>query len=502
MNNNFTHLHVHSSYSLQDGYSKPKELVVRAKELGMTALAITDHNHLLGIPDFQDACNKAGIKPILGYEAYYTEDMNILALSSDERTEYAIKRARELGKAKGFDFDAAYLDLEQPWDKKHTKRLAKRKVQKKDLNALLEDYKYDTSSFHLILLAKNQTGWKNIVKIQSESAAKCKYNGRYHCDLNLLKKYSEGIICTTACIGSYFADKIISGNYEEAKNKLKEFHSIFKDDFYIEIQPLNIPKQHETNFFLLKYAKELGINIVATNDVHYALKDDNIGHSIIVNLGLGRTVSTANETTMVYSHDYWLRSYDEMVECFKMQYDTMFIEDSKYGIDNLKSSYMDLIYEALNNTNIIADKIESIAIGSSIPLFPNVKIPEGFTQESYLEHLCLNGLFEYKANNPEIDINLYLKRLFKELHIIKKKGYSPYFLTVYNYVNYCKQKNIPVGPGRGSASGSLCLYMLKITSNIDPIKYGLPFERFLTEDRTSPPDCINIYQLNIIHSRT
>lgn len=502
---NFTHIHVHSSFSLMDGFSHPNLLAARAKELGMTALAITDHNHLLGIPEFQNACKENDIKPILGYEAYYTEDSSILSKSSDERLEWAMEQARKYGPEKGFDFDSAYYDLRFPWDKKGTKRRKEQKVTKKQLDELLQDYYYDTAKYHLILLAKNQTGWKNLVKIQSESAKICTYSGRYFCDLNLLKKYSDGIICSTACIGSYFAQKFIEGDHASATKALDDFHEVFGDDFYIELQPLNNAEQCEANFFLIKYALKNNVKMIATNDVHYALKEDYEDHAIMVDMGWGKTVSSVGgDRESVYTHDFWLRSYDEMIETFENQYSMMFNEESKYNVDSYISNhhnFMNIIREALENTNRIADQVESIILGSPIPLFPKTKIPEGFTDNTYLAALCIDSLFEYKKENPQIDIQKYFKRLLKELRVIKKKGFSPYFLTVYNYVNYCKQNKIPVGPGRGSASGSLCLYMLKITSNIDPIKYDLSFERFLTEDRTSPPDCICIYtQSNLMET--
>lgn len=504
---NFTHLHVHSSFSLLDGYSSPLKLATRAKDLGMTAMALTDHNHLLGIPQFQKACKDVGIKPILGYEAYYTPDMSILSMSAEDRIEWAKDRARKLGPANGFDFDAAYLDLEQPIGKKGA-RLKKRKVPMKDIHELLKDYEYNTKSYHLILIAKNQTGWKNLVKIQSESSKYCTYKGRYHCDLNLLRKYHEGIICSTACIGSYFAKMIIAGKYEEAISTIKEFHDLFGEDFYLEIQPLNIEEQHATNFFLMKYAKQFGIKLIATNDVHYAMREDHDDHAVIVNMGLGRTadgssknkksesedsddsdINTPITNNMIYSDDYWIRSYDEMIDYFKIQKDSIFSNDMYCVDDDIKNHYMDYVSGALENTNRIADQIEDIKLGSPVPLFPIYKdVPEGYTEESYFIELCIRGLFSYKQEHPEIDINVYFKRLFKEIRVIKKKGFVPYFLAVYNYTNWCKENKIPVGPGRGSAAGSLCLYMLQITSSIDPIKNELSFERFLTEDRTSPPD--------------
>lgn len=505
-NKNFTHLHVHSSYSLLDGFSSQLQLAMRAKELGMNSLALTDHNHLLGIPQFQAACKEVGIKPILGYEAYYTPDTSILSMSASDRLQYAIDLARKIGPEKGFDYDAAYLDLEQPIGKKG-KRLVKRKVPMKAMHDLLKDYEYNTKSYHLILIAKNQVGWQNLVKIQSESSKLCTYKSRYHCDLNILRKYSEGVICCTACIGSYFAQMIMQGKYTEAEKSICDFHNIFGENFYIEIQPLNIPKQHIVNFFLIKYAKQYNIKIIATNDVHYALKEDNEDHTVLVNMGLGRTINNGKSTkdsaedeesdseenttqvnNMIYSHDYWLRSYNEMLDFFQIQAKAMF-SNEQYCIDtDIAEHYMDYIIEALDNTNRIADEIEDIKLGSPIPLFPIVKVPVGYTKESYFEALCINGLLEYKKNNPNIDLNQYLKRLYKEIRVIKKKGFVPYFLTVYNYVNYCKQNKIPVGPGRGSAAGSLCLYVLSITSGIDPIEHTLSFERFLTEDRTSPPD--------------
>lgn len=488
---NFTHLHLHTYYSLLDGYSSPKEMVKIAKDLGMNALAITDHNHLAGTKEFYDACIDQGIKPILGYEAYYTLDSKILALSAEERTQYALEQARIKGKDYGFDIDAEIYKIEHPISEKTGKPLKPRKITTKELNTLLEDYKYDTTQFHLILLAKNLTGWKNIIKIQSESAMNCTYNGRYMCDLDLLKKYSEGVICATACIGSYFAQQIIDHNYQDAYDELAKFKSVFGDDFYIEIQPLNIDKQHIVNYFLIKYALENNIKIIATNDVHYAKQEDHWYHDKVVRMGIGKKID--DESAMVYSNDYWIRSYDEMITAFNNQYQSM--QNAEYEFD---FNYLNIVKQALENTNNIADQVEQYSIISKTALFSNVDLPDKHTEKSYLTKLCIQGLLQYKKNNPDIDLKLYIKRLYKELFVINSKGFANYLLTVKDYVDFCREKLIPVGPGRGSAAGSLCLFLLHITTDIDPIKYGLPFERFLTIDRMSPPDCIYYTQSSLM----
>lgn len=460
---NFVHLHLHNYYSFLDGFGSPEEHVARAKELGMKAIASTNHNHLGGVIEFQNACRKHGLKPILGLEGYYTWDTGILALPLEERDKLAIEKAQKAG---------VQID---------------KKMKKSELNKLIEPFRYDTEQYHILFLAINQTGWKNLVRLQSEASEKCTFNGRFLCDIEMLRKYNEGLIMTTACIGGIVPELFIQGRDEEAENILNEWHDIFGDRFFVEIQPLDIEKQWIANVKLIKWAKEHGVKIVATNDVHYVRKEDHDDHDTLLCIGIGRFKD--EEDRMRYSNDFWLKSYEEMIESFQNQADSMEANDfpGKEYFD--RDEYLNVCYEALDNTNIVADMIDDdIKLGSSVPLFPKIDIPYGFTPEQYLEMKCWKKLYEYKQKKPEIDLKKYERRLATELQIINSKGFAPYMLIVEEYIDWANKNGCPTGPGRGSAAGSLVLFLLGITKIIDPIEYDLLFFRFLTRDRTSPPD--------------
>jgi DNA polymerase-3 subunit alpha len=478
-NLNFTHLHVHTTYSFLDGFNDPKRVAKRAKELGMKAIAITDHNHVGGVIDFQQACIKEGIKPILGCEMYWTWDTNILSKSKEERDEWAIARA----KASGFDIDSAIHKIEHPISEKTGKPLKPKKISKSDLNTLIEPYEYDSKQYHIILLAINQTGWRNLVKLQSEAAEKCTFNGRYCCDDEMLAKYSEGLIMSTACIGNCIPTLINQGFYQEAEEQIDKWHAIFGDRFYIEIQPLNIQEQRMANFIMLQHAANKGIKTIATTDAHYTLKEDHDDHDTLLCIGIGKTKSDPNR--LHYSNDFWIKSYDEMIETFSTQADSMTeMFEELFDAD----SYMETVRVSLENTNKIADMVEDIKLGSDVNLFPRIEIPFGMTPEGYLTMTCFQNLYKYKNTHPEIDIKLYERRLNEELKVINTKGFAPYILVVKDYIKWANEHGCPTGPGRGSGAGSLVLFVLGITKIIDPIKYNLLFFRFLTIDRTAPPD--------------
>lgn len=452
---NLTHLHLHTSYSFLDGFNSPAEAAKRAKELGMTHLAITDHNHVGGVLEFQKACEKEGITPMLGCEMYWTWDMDIASLPIDERTELAIEKAKEDG-------------MELP-----------EKMKKTQMKELLSPYQYDMKQYHIILIAINQTGWKNLVKIQSEAAARCTYNGRYLCDNNLLRENSEGLVMTTACISNAAAAKFINKEDDKAHEILNEWKDIFGDRFFVEIQPLNISKQHISNLKMLSWAIRNDVKVVATTDVHYTLKSDHDDHDTLLCIGIGK--SKDEKERMTYSNDFWLKSYDEMLETFQEQ-----VEDMSPEID--KEEYMKEVVKALENTNLIAQMVEPIKLGADKPVFPKIEIPNNLTPEQYLTLKCYQNLYKYKKENPEIDLRTYERRIQEELNVINPKGFAPYMLIVEEYINWANENNCPTGPGRGSAAGSLVLFLLGVTKIIDPIKYNLLFFRFLTKDRTSPPD--------------
>lgn len=450
---NFTHLHVHTTYSFLDGANKIKDCIARAKKLGMTSIAITDHNHIGGWLDFKAECEANDIKPILGCEMYQTYDTNILGLSADERREKAIELAKENG-------------VEIP-DKINGK-----KITKKQIDELIAPYIYDTKQYHLIVLAMNQTGVNNLIKLQSEAADKCTYNGRFLCDMEMLKKYNEGLIILSACLGGLVPNNIINGNLEYAEELLLEYKEIFGDRFYVEIQPLFDNEQLIANIELIRLAEKHNIEIVATNDVHYTEEEDHDDHDTLLCVGIGKAKQDTDR--MRYADEFWLRSREEMEIAFNRHGDIY-----EEGI----------IEKALNNTSIIADRIEdNLKLGSDTPLFPKVYVPKGMTAEQYLTLKSYKGLYRYKKSHPEIDITKYERRMYEELDVINTKGFAPYMLKIIENIEFCEANDIPVGPGRGSAAGSLCLFANGGTKVVDPIKYDLLFFRFLTKDRIDPPD--------------
>lgn len=450
--NDFTHLHVHTTYSFLDGANKISDYIDRLKELGMTTAAITDHNHIGGWLDFKEACEANNIKPIFGCEMYQTWDTEILSKSADDRREYAIERYKE---ATGEDIP---------------EKINGKKATKKQLDELLQPYMYDTKQYHLIVLAMNQTGINNLIKLQSEAADKCTYNGRFCCDFKMLEKYNEGLIILSACLGGMIPNKIYKGKVEEAWALAKEYKRIFGDRFYLEIQPLNVEEQKIANIEMVKMSNELDIKLVATNDVHYTYKEDNEDHDTLLCVGLGKYKNDTDR--MRYEHEFWVRSYDEMEEAFERH----------TGLTK------QVVYNALAMTNEIASRIESVTLGSDKPLFPEVYVPKGLTAEQYLVLKTYKGLYKYKNEHPEIDVIKYEKRLYEELDIINSKGFAPYILKIIENIEYCEANDIPVGPGRGSAAGALTLFVTGCTKVVDPIKYDLLFFRFLTKDRVDPPD--------------
>jgi DNA polymerase-3 subunit alpha len=455
----FSHLHVHTSYSFLDGYNNPKECVKRAKELGMTHIAITDHNHLGGVLDFQKACEEEEISPVLGLEAYWTWDTNILSMSKPDRDALALESAIKAG--------VVIPD----------------KAKKSDIKDLVAPYQCDTTQYHIVLLAINQIGWSNLVKIQSESSEKCTFNGRYIVDDEILSKYSEGIIMGTACIGNTIPKLIINGRVEEAEEQLLKWKGIFGERFYIEIQPLDIRKQRVANLELVQMAKEHDIMLVATNDVHYTREEDHDDHDTLLCIGIGKQKEDVDR--LRYSNDFWIKSYDEMIESFTLQSETM---EHEFGDMFDKEDYMNTVRHAMENSNVIANMTNSINLGSDVDLFPNLEIPLGMEPEKYLTMLCFQNLYKYKKKQLDIDLRTYEKRLNVELNVINTKGFAPYILVVEDYIRWANENGCPTGPGRGSGAGSLVLFLLGITKMIDPIKYNLLFFRFLTMDRSSPPD--------------
>ena len=395
----FTHLHVHTEYSLLDGSSKIRELTARAKELGMDSMAITDHGVMYGVIDFNRAAREVGIKPILGCEVYV---------------------------APGSRFDRE--------------------------NGAGEDRYY-----HLILLAENNTGYKNLMKIVSKGFV----DGFYYkprVDLDLLETYHEGIISLSACLAGEVQKYLARGMYEEAKRSALRYSEIFgKDHFYLELQDHGIPEQKMVNQGLLRLSQETGLELVATNDVHYTFAEDAKAHDILLCIQTGKKVT--DEDRMRYEGgQYYCKSEEEMRKLFPYA------------------------QEAIDNTHKIAERC-NVEIEFGVTKLPKYEVPEGFDSWTYLNHLCREG---FKTRYPDDDGTLS-RRLDYELGVIKTMGYVDYFLIVWDFINYARSQNIMVGPGRGSAAGSIVSYTLGIT-NIDPVRYNLLFERFLNPERVSMPD--------------
>lgn len=391
----FTHLHVHTEYSLLDGASKIPELVAYAKELGMDSLAITDHGVMYGAVEFYQECTKAGIKPIIGCEVYLTT--------------------------------GSHLE------------------------------KNNRGMYHLILLAENDTGYHNLMKIVSLAQLEGFYY-KPRVDKDILRTYHEGLICLSACIAGELPVLILQNNLDGARRCIAEYIDIFgKDNYFLEIQDHDMEEEHKVAAALKQLAKEFGLGLVATNDLHYVHKEDAAAQDILLCI---QTTSNVDEPDrMRFPNDsFYLKSYEEMEQLFG---------DCP---------------ESLENTAKIADRC-NVKLEFGHLLLPEFPVPEGFDAVSYLRHLCEEALPE----RYEVVDEAVRKRLGFELDIINTMGYACYFLIVWDFINYCRSHDIPVGPGRGSAAGSIVAYLLKIT-NIDPLRYHLLFERFLNPERVSMPD--------------
>ena len=397
---NFAHLHVHTEYSLLDGSNKIKEYVNRVKELGMTAAAITDHGVMFGVIEFYRAARAAGINPVLGCEVYVAPGSR-------------------------FDKEAVGRD---------------------------EDRYY-----HLVLLAENNTGYSNLMKIVSRGFTEGYYY-KPRVDYEVLEQYHEGIIALSACLAGEVQKNLLRGLYDEGRKAALRYEKIFgKGNFFLELQDHGIPEQSIVNQQLLRLAEETGIELVATNDVHYTYAEDEKPHDILLCLQTGKKL--ADEDRMRYEGgQYYVKSKEEMVALFP------------YAL------------QALENTQKIADRCH-VEIEFGVTKLPKFDVPDGFTSWEYLNKLCFDGL-EKRYGEPGQEL---VDRLNYELGVIKNMGYVDYFLIVWDFIHFARENGIMVGPGRGSAAGSIVAYTLGIT-NIDPIRYQLLFERFLNPERVSMPD--------------
>jgi DNA polymerase-3 subunit alpha len=393
----FVHLHVHTEYSLLDGLSKIKKLVGTVKDMGMNSVAITDHGNMYGAIEFYKACQKAEIKPIIGCEVYTC--------------------------------------IGSRHDKSGTNR----------------------KNHHLVLLAKNFQGYKNLMKLVSLGHIEGFYY-KPRVDWELLQEYHEGIICLSGCLQGEVSSLIMSGNYEAAKSKAEQFQQLFGEDYYIELQRHPGLKENDiANESLIKISRELGIPLVATNDSHYLKKEDAFAQDVLVMINTQTTINSHNRLSMADQPDYYIKTPQEMEEAFAD------------------------VPEAIENTQKIADKCNiEIEIGNWY--FPKFKLPEGVTAEDALRKMVYDSATEYYGSiTPEVK-----ERLDYELDVICGKGYAAYFLIMRDFIAWCEVNDTPTNT-RGSAGGSLVSFVLGIVS-VDPLVYGLPFERFLNKDRPSPPD--------------
>ena len=399
----FAHLHVHSEYSLLDGMSRIDEIPKQVKELGMDAVAITDHGAMFGVIDFYKACKKEGVHPVIGCEVY----------------------------------------------------TAARNMVDKDPN-------YDRRSGHLILLAETNEGYHNLMKIDSEAYI----NGLYYkprVDKELLRKYHKGIICLSACLAGKVQYKLLIDDYEGARTEALELLDIFgKDNFFLELQNHYLPEDRKVIEGLIKLSSETSIPLVVTNDSHYTRKEDAKAHDVLLAIATNANVNADDRLTFA-TEEFYLKSEEEMRNLFP-------------GLN-----------DAIEISEVIAKRCK-VEIEFGEYHIPTYEPPAGMSNKEYLRKLSLEGLIErygsLEANDPNSTVR---KRLEKELSVIELMGYVEYFLIVWDFINFAKTSGIPVGPGRGSAAGSVVSYALKITE-IDPIKYNLIFERFLNPERISMPD--------------
>ncbi len=395
----FVHLHLHTEYSLLDGECNIERLLDRAKELGMKHIAVTDHGAMYGVIDFYQAAKDRGIHPVIGCELY------------------TAPRSR-FDKVSGID------------------------------------NKYS----HLVLLAKNQTGYKNLMYLSSVGFTEGFYY-KPRVDMEVLRSHGEGIIALTACLRGEIPTLLLAGEEEKARERLNEFKEIFGvENVYIELQDHGIPEEREVVSKLISLAKKTGTKMVCTNDVHYINKSDAKYQDVLLCIQTGRTVDEENRMKM-YSDEFYLKSDSEMRELF---------------------SYIE---EAVDNTERVAEQC-SVEFDFSKSHLPKFNVPDGKTSEQYLRELCEQGLYEHYGENCD---KIYKERLDYELSVITSMGYTDYFLIVWDFIRFARSENIMVGPGRGSAAGSIVAYTLYITK-VDPIKYNLLFERFLNSERISMPD--------------
>ena len=396
----FVHLHLHTQYSLLDGACILEPLIMKARDLRMPACAITDHGNMFGAIEFYDLAMRSGVKPIIGSEVYIAPDSR---------------------------FDKSSRGISD-------------------------------ASYHLILLAKNEVGYKNLMKLVSAGFLEGFYY-RPRIDKEILARHKDGLVCSSACLKGEIPHLIKTGQMEQARKVADEYKSIFgKDNFYLEIQDNLIPEQEKVNEEMIKLSRDMGVGLVATNDVHYLEQDHAKAHEALLCIQTQTTMEDPNRMKL-QTEEFYFKSKEEMARTFGA-----------------------VAPEALRNTLVIAEKC-NLEIDFKKHHLPQFKVPEGKTREEYLRELVNDGI---KKRYPQADKSV-TDRVDHELKVIEKFGYPSYFLIAWDFVNFAKESKIPVGPGRGSAAGSVVSYALGIT-DIDPLRYDLLFERFLNPERISLPD--------------
>ena len=395
----FVHLHCHTEYSLLDGCNKIPELVSRAKALNQPAIAMTDHGVMCGTVQFYKECIKQEVKPLIGCEVYVSP-------------------------------------------RKHTDKQAG----------------VDARPFHFTLLAKDQTGYKNLLALVSRGHL----DGFYYkprVDRALLEKHSSGLVALSGCLRGEVNDALLADNFDLAKKRLGELKDIYQDNFYVELMDHGIPEQKRTNVELIRLARMMNLPLVATNDTHYGTKADACVQDTLVCIQTGKLLNDTNRMKF-FAPEFYLKSGDEMAQAFS-------------GLE-----------ESLTNTLEVAERI-NMKLDLDTVYLPDFPVPDGYNYETYLRELCRQGFIRiFGTENPG---QVYLDRLETELEVIIGKGFAPYFLIIWDFIKYARDNGIPVGPGRGSAAGSLTAYLTDITT-LDPLKHGLLFERFLNPERTELPD--------------
>ena len=405
LSNNFVHLHLHSQYSLLDGTTRINDLVRRVEELGMPAVALTDHGNMFGALKFYKEAKKVGIKPIIGCEVYVAPGSRL--------------------------------------EKGHGRSSASR-------------------SYHMVLLVQNDVGYKNLCSLVTSGFTE----GMYYfprIDREILAQHSDGLICTTACLRGEVNDHLLKGDYESAQETVSFYKNLFPDRFYIELQDHGLEEDKKLIPEAVKIAREFELPLIATNDVHYLMKGDHQVQEVLICVQTGKTLSDPDRMK-IKSNEFYLKSAEDMGLLFK--------------------DYP----EALDNTLLIAEEC-TFSFNFHDTHYPSLDLPHNQTLKDKITSLSEEGL-EKRFQELELDpsqISLYRERLSTELEVITSQGYEGYFLIVTDFIEYAKDHGIPVGPGRGSAAGSLVAFALGITG-IDPIEYGLLFERFLNPERVSPPD--------------